>query len=56
MSSEIAGMFLRQSKLFLEILREFNELSDTSISPDERKFIRSKINDKINNYLKRYEK
>lgn len=40
-----------QTRLFLELLRDFLELSDSDISPDTKSILKSKINDKINELL-----
>lgn len=41
-----------QTKLFLELLKDFLELSDISLSPEVKSSIRNKINNKINELLK----
>lgn len=41
-----------QTRLFLELLKDFLELSDTDISPEQKKSLKSKISDKINELLK----
>ena len=41
-----------QTRLFLELLKDFLELSDSDISSDQKKYLKLKINDKINDLLK----
>lgn len=36
-----------QTRLFLELLKDFLELSDTDISPDTKSILKSRINEKI---------
>lgn len=40
-----------QTRLFLELLKDFLDLSDSDISPDQKKSLKLKINDKINDSL-----
>lgn len=41
-----------QTRLFLELLKDFLELSDSDISLEQKKSLKLKINDKINDLLK----
>ena len=41
-----------QTRLFLELLKDFLELSDSDISSEQKKSLKLKINDKINDLLK----
>ena len=40
-----------QTRLFLELLKDFLELSDTDISPDTKSILKSRINEKISTIL-----
>lgn len=41
-----------QTRLFLELLKDFLDLSDSDISLEQKKSLKLKINDKINDLLK----
>lgn len=40
-----------QTRLFLELLKDFLELSDSDISPEQKNSLKLKISDKINELL-----